>query len=332
MKHSMGAAITCAGAVIGAGFASGREVVTFFSRYGENAWWLILLSVAVMVLLSCLCMLAARKCAADGCWCALFEADGTGARICTVMLLVLTSGAMVSASGSLMALLWAHRWAYFIGAAGTLITAWALGRRGVRWLGWISTLMTALLFFAVVLAMSRAPEMESARLIPHSADGWAALRAVGYAAMNMTLAIGVVCRCANGGSARRFGWAFGSIMAVLLYTSNALYLRHPEVHSSAFPVVELLRCLGRKGFLVSVAVLYLSVFTTMTATLCALGSDVKRPAAVLILPLLASCAGFSGIVDRLYAPAGLICLLLVFAPLCLTQIQSGTKERLDNLE
>lgn len=59
-----GGAIACVGAVIGAGFASGREVVTFFSRYGAHSWWLILLSALVMMLLCAISMReAGRLCA-----------------------------------------------------------------------------------------------------------------------------------------------------------------------------------------------------------------------------------------------------------------------------
>ena len=45
VKHRcLEGALACVGAVIGAGFASGREVVSFFSRYGVHGWWLIGLS------------------------------------------------------------------------------------------------------------------------------------------------------------------------------------------------------------------------------------------------------------------------------------------------
>lgn len=323
MKHSLSAAVTCAGAVIGAGFASGREIVTFFTRYGEQAWWLILLAVAVMAALACLCAASARRCGAQGCWCALFVHDGTGAQLCTGMLLTLTAGAMIAAAGSIAELMWAHEWAYPIGAAGTLLAAWLMGGRNLRWLGCFSAVLTVLLFGMVVLAMGYAPETQSALLTAPAVDGWAVLRAVGYAAMNMTLAIGVVCQCTQGVSVRRFGWGFGGLMAVLLYTCNALYLRHPQVYASPFPLVALLRCFGREGFAAGVWLMDLSVFTTLTAVLCALRSTVRqhvRCGALELplsmgLPLLVSLAGFETVVDGLYAPAGLICLLLVFAPL-----------------
>lgn len=38
----------CLGAIVGAGFASGREVVAFFTRYGVHARWLIPLSAMTL--------------------------------------------------------------------------------------------------------------------------------------------------------------------------------------------------------------------------------------------------------------------------------------------
>lgn len=57
---------------------------------------------------------------------------------------------MISASGWLAMLLWASEWAYPIGAVGTLLTAWMVGRRGLRALGWISGLLMAALVAALL--------------------------------------------------------------------------------------------------------------------------------------------------------------------------------------
>lgn len=50
----------CLGAIVGAGFASGREVVAFFTRYGVHARWLITLSAMTLALL---CALWHGRCA-----------------------------------------------------------------------------------------------------------------------------------------------------------------------------------------------------------------------------------------------------------------------------
>ncbi len=41
--HPWKSVLACVGAVIGAGFVSGREIYSFFTRYGEASWGLILL-------------------------------------------------------------------------------------------------------------------------------------------------------------------------------------------------------------------------------------------------------------------------------------------------
>ena len=124
--------LACVGAVIGAGFVSGREIYSFFTRYGAASWGLILLAAATMVFLCALCMRRAQQENA-GCWCGLkcFSDTKLGAlaRGCVAMLMLVTGGAMVSAAGHLVQLLWPSEWAYPLGAAGTLILAWMLGFR-----------------------------------------------------------------------------------------------------------------------------------------------------------------------------------------------------------
>ena len=96
---------------------------------------------------------------------------------------------------------------------------------------------------------------------------------------------------------------------------------------SGFSAIALLAMLmfglGRAGFVTSAALLYLAVFTSLAAVTCALDSAVAgrgpylRAALAMGLPLAVSLVGFEGIVDGLYAPAGLACLMLVLAPLAL---------------
>ena len=317
----------CLGAIIGAGFASGREVIVFFTRYGTHACWLIALSAGVLALLCALCMDVARR-RGTGCWWNLYDGMPpwvrAAARLCTAMMLAVTGGALISASGWLAMLLWPGEWAYPTGAVGTLLMAWMVGRRGLGALGWISGLLTA----ALVAALLAAGVDRSAPPAALLATGpvsllQAAVRAVAYAAMNLALAIGVVCRCAQG-TGRRMALlcaGLGMALAALLWLSDGVYRQRPELLSEAFPIVRLLARFGRTGFLVSEGLLFLAVFTSLAAVLCALDGAAQghgsclRAALTLGPPLAVSLVGFEGIVDGLYAPAGLACLALVFAPL-----------------
>ena len=195
--------LACVGAVIGAGFVSGREIYSFFTRYGAASWGLILLASVTMVFLCALCMRRAQQENA-GCWCGLkcFSDTKLGAlaRGCVAMLMLVTGGAMVSAAGHLVQLLWPSEWAYPLGAAGTLILAWMLGFRGVGPLSAVSGFLTVF-FIGVMLVLLRRPGMGESVVQEQTPPGgliFAAIRAVAYGSMNMTVAIGVTCRVEKG--------------------------------------------------------------------------------------------------------------------------------------
>lgn len=325
-KRSVGSALACTGAVIGAGFASGREVVVFFTQYGQHAWWLIALSSAVMAGLCALCMNRARSCGCAECWCDLFPGRGAAAQLCSVLLMTITAGAMISAAGHMVSLLWFNEWAYAVGAAGTLWMAWLLSGRSLKPLEASSAVLTLML---VVILMSALllPKSEMVVTSVQPSGGMlaaAAVRAVSYAALNMTLAIGVVCQsAAHSQTDWRTAGLFGWLIAVLLLVSNSLYSRHPQLVRREFPLVQLLQSFGRAGYIGGAGLLYLSVFTTLAAIMVGIRSAARtyltsrwlQMGLCIGLPVLVSCVGFSGIVESIYAPAGLVCLAAVFVPL-----------------
>lgn len=321
-------AMTCTGAVIGAGFASGREIASFFSIYGMHGWWLIALACAVMTSLCMVCMRETIRCGAE-CWCDLYHEEQQwlkkGIQLCTSLLMVITSGAMIAASGQMVALIWNYPWAYAIGAAATFAAAWLLGYGSMRPLGWLSGVLIVVFLAALMMGLSQ-DGAETVSLVRHGSLVMAAIRAASYAAMNLTLAIGVVCRCAQADNRENTltALSFGILMFVTMSLSHCLYSRHPEWLGDGFPLVRNLSVLGRKGFLFGAALIYLSVFTSLTAVIYALRCAVEkqtdslllRTLAVVVLPVAVSCIGFVQIVDRFYAPSGLICLIVVFYPLC----------------
>ncbi|MEG1890168.1 MAG: hypothetical protein RR301_02055 [Clostridia bacterium] len=325
-------ALACVGAVIGAGFASGREVISFFTRYDVHSWWLILLSAITTTGLCALCMRNANGGCAT-CWCDLYRGSHKlvrlGAQLCATLLMAVVGGAMISASGHMVAMLWPSAWAYPIGAVGTMLLAWRVGFGGTKPLTLASAVLGLLFMLAIFAILASEPRntQAAASLQPPSTVGelvLAGINAVAYAAMNLTIALGVICRCA--GNTRRYACrvsvCFGLLLVGLLFVSNYLYLKHPELSQDAFAMVRLLSGFGRAGFIISVTLMYLAVVTTLVATLCTLRNAVeqheKRPAlqacVTLGLPLCFSLLGFSEIVNRMYAPAGICCLLFVFAP------------------
>ena len=318
--------VSCTGAVIGAGFASGREVIAFFTRYGVHGWWLIVLSSGTMAFLCALSLQCASKRTDKAGWYTLF---GPAARLCTLLLMLLTGGAMLSAAGHMIEMVWANNQAYFIGMLGTLTAAWTLSFGSLRPLGWLSGMLTSVLLATIIELLFQSTPAEMALLIPSGNLWQAAICSIAYASMNMTLALGVVCRCAqlDARENAKIAAGFGCLMAALLGCAQLLYMRNPQLLDEPFPIVKLLSGLGRKGFLLSAVLLYLSVFTTLISIIFAVKEAMNRlfrkpvaAAFTLGLPLTVSFVGFTSIVDRLYAPAGLLCLVLVFVSPCLQRL------------
>lgn len=336
MKNDSAAVLACTGAVIGAGFASGREIVVFFSRYGERAGWLVVLAAAMMAVLCWLCMRTAVS-SAHSCWCE--GASDSLSQVCSLLLMVVNAGAMVSAAGQMTALAWSHEWAYAVGAVGTLLLSWWMGYGRLKPLTFLSAFLTMALLCAMLAALAIQPRrmvlIRTAGISLAKLTG-ASLRAVGYAAMNMTLAIGVAWQSAS--NTKQIGKTsalFGLLVGILLMIGHCLYWQHPEIQASEFPMVALLAGYGRKGYLFSIILLYLAVFTTLTSVLYAIRTAIEAHTKhwsvqilfILGLPALLSCFGFSKIIERFYAPAGLICLLFVFLPMtgkCLHRIRTAT--------
>lgn len=330
MDPCMQRALMFVGAVIGAGFASGREVVSFFSSYGAYSWLFILLSTITMTALCCICLRRAH--ATAGChWCAIYQTGSAPVRKlaqgCILLLQVIMGGAMISAAGHLFALALPYRGAYLLGMLVTIGLSLLMGCITPKIMTAVSGLLTILFAAAVIMCMvfdwgEAAVAVSTPKAPMQVVEG--SVRAVAYAALNLALSIGAVCRF-GGCSCRissRSAVLFGLTMTGLLFVSNILYLKHPELTNAAFPMVALLARFGRVGHLISLLMMYLAILTTLSAGLFALRTGLEEklsPSMALcmtvILPLIVAFAGFEGIVDGWYTPVGLLCLLLVFAPL-----------------
>ena len=329
-NQTWGRALACIGAVVGAGFASGREVMVFFSRYGMGSWPLIVLSTGLMCMICALVMRKARS-GSTLYWCGMYQLDSKRLRWlgegCLFLLMGVTGGAMLSASGNLVALSLPLHNAYWIGIIVTLPLAYWLTQKDLKPLAVLSGFLTCgiLAAYVLILAKRNAPMAVSIQEPLTFAGGLkAVLFAIAYSGMNMAIALGVICDCARTSTRMicRSSLLFGLLLTGLLFLSNYVLLQYDDLQDATFPIVRLLSDLGQAGFWLSVTILYLAVFTTLTAILCALRrmaasygfSPRLVPIVALGTPLLFSLVGFEQIVEGFYAPVGLACLLLIFVP------------------
>ena len=308
-------AVVCLiGAIVGAGFASGREIVAFFASYGAAAPLLCLLAAAVISGLMC-ALLDAKL--TDG----LF-AGGLGEASLTA-LLIASGGAMLAAAGDVCALTLPLRYAREIGLAATLLAALLLSGRSLRALSLPAALLLPALLATLTLTQSGAP----ARLCWPSAGAFAVggVKALSYAGMNVALSAGVLCDMSGAlsrrGARRACAWLFGALLLLLLLGVRALQGAGSEIMDSALPFVALLRDYGKTGFYLAAALLYFASFSTLAALLRALmrtrAARLTRygRALIYLCVLLAAFLGLETLVESLYPILGAVCFLCIAAGL-----------------
>lgn len=301
------------GAAVGAGLASGREIASFFGRYG--AWGYAGITLAC----------AAAAAVAD-----VRFTHTILARLWKGMLsllLIATGGAMLSGAGETAALSLPVQGARWIGMAVTLVLAWLLSQRTNAGLAWVSRAMLAVLAVLILSGLAL-PPMQAARLEAPSVP-LGLLRALSYGGFNAALMVPVLrCRSELSAPERRCALRRACVlMALLLAAGNAVLQRHPALMAEELPFVRMSAAWGRAGYALAAASLYLAILSTLTA--CVKGLQ-GRGAALLAI-LLTACLGFSGVVDILYPLLGGGCLLIMLGAKFTNCIRNTFNSRRDML-
>lgn len=284
------------GAAVGAGLASGREIASFFARYG--AWGLIGVFPAVLIM-ACLSqtkMPAVWHGKIPGMlWYAL-----------SALLLAGTGGAMLAGAGEVAAVLLPWHGAYLTGMVITLLLAWYLARHTTAGLAWVSRLLLTVYLLMLITGMALSP-MRAAALLQPSVPS-AILHAAAYGGFNAALMQPVLALSVKAEKQRsRAAYAAAAVLGVLLLLGHTVLMRHPALIGEELPFVRLMSRLGRPGMLLSAISLYLAILSTLTACIRSLAG---RRLAMLLL-VISSCAGFSGAVSWLYPVLGGACAVML---------------------
>ena len=296
-------------AAVGAGFASGREIMHFFSRYGALSWGLCAMAAGLMGGLTGWIMRVGFE---------MEKAPWFGKAL-LLSLFAATGGAMTAAAGELAALAVPLRHARTLGGLITLGASVLASRKPVCILGTNGKILVPLMLAAFFFCARLTAEQDGTLSAPN--PGTALLELLGYCGLNVTLSLGVICeagqRCGRR-EQRRTALFTAFLFFILFLGGNAALLPHAgTLGRTALPVVMLLRNYGKPGFYLSAAVLYLAVFSTLTAIVKAVQSLLPRRiswrgAAAGGSCGLASLLGFGEIVGSVYPLLGWLGLLLLF--------------------
>lgn len=327
------AALATLAAVVGAGFASGREIMTFFARLGPASYIGVAAASACAGLLGALIAHFAKKHCAKT-FPGIYSAElgpgyGASMNVLYGLLLLLTGAAMCAAGGELGALVLPIHFSRPFGIFATLLAALSVvygGRRALAGFGALLTPMVAAFYLALLVDKGPPSASGMAYVVgTFSSLPMALLMGALYAAFNLSVASGALClNCEENISPRRVGLLIGGLLFLLLMPANAVLLRAgPAFHDLALPAVMLASRWGVLGFYACVVVFWIAVTSTLSATLAPLIRQAREAPVphmdklasplMIALTLLLSLVGFSSLVDAGYPIIGWACAFALLA-------------------
>lgn len=330
--RSLQIAFTFIGTVVGAGFATGREVMQFFTRFGH--WGALMIGAATLlfVWLGAKMMLLSAELKARS-----YEdlnkhlfGDRMGAWVSHLMLLLLlgVNAVMLAGAGSIFS---EHlNIGYQTGLLITMMACFLLLRKGMSAILAINTLVVPVMLtftFALVAHALSGPGSDRWLTLGTEESPWAAwMSPFLYAAFNLSMSQAVLVPL---GSAigdrvtlRRGAWLGGlGIGAMLLAGHLTLSSRMPGIQQFDIPMGGIARETGPWIHYIYIFLIFMEIFTTLVADIYGLTLQLQErfkvsgwllTLSVLLFCFLAGQFGFGPLLSTLYPLFGMLSLGWMF--------------------
>lgn len=325
-------AFTFIGTVVGAGFASGREVMEFFTRFGHWGPALILIASLFFVWIGDKIMLLAAELKANS-----YEdlnrhlfGDRTGRAVSLMMLLVLTAvnAVMLAGAGTIFS---EHlNLNYQSGLLVTMFACFFLLRKGIPAIMAVNSIVVPIMAaFTAYLTIDTLRDPGDGRLFKEAVDvsPWAAfLSPFLYAAFNLSLAQAVLvplgASIGNPRVLRRGAWLGGIGIGLLLLAGHfTMAARMPGISQFDIPMGGIAREFGAWIHWIYVLLIFSEIFTTLVSDIFGitvqLQERIRISRGLLTAGLLAVCFvigqfGFGPLLSALYPLFGMLSLGWLF--------------------
>jgi len=322
-------AFTYMGTVVGAGFATGQEILQFFTRFGHLASLTILLTTVFICWLGTKIMLIAQDIGAtsyEDLNRHLFgEQAGRWISLLSMLNLFSVSAVMLAGAGSVFQEQFGI--AYNTGLALTMGVAFLLLLRGITSIMAVNSLVVPfMLTYTVLVVIITAKQPMSGNWLT-LASVESPLKMVSYAFMyiagNLALAQAVLVPIGSNTKDRTVLYRGGIIGGcgigfMLLAGHFALSAHMPGVMRYEIPMGYTVSVLGSTVQILIVTVIFAEIFTTLLSNVYGLSLQIQRyilwRRPVLIAVILITCCaisqvGFSRLLSFLYPLFGLISLV-----------------------
>lgn len=315
------------GTVVGAGFASGREILQFFGQFGVFGNWGIIIAVLLMGATVQKVFRFAVKLNSDSYQDLFRYLLGVKSFFLVdfgfFCLLEILVGVMFAGCGSVFEMV---NWGYWPGVALTAFICIMALRNELSGLIAANLVIIPSMFLATMVVSAFSISRGTTEVEPIVIGfGWTCA-ALEFAAYNLVLALPVLIALANRyrGEARVLSW--GGWLGVLglgvmsAGISGAMVANFSRVKDEALPMAELANILGKPAFFGYILIIWAEMFSTVLANLFGLGKRLEGltggsfQLSILMLTAVGiaiSKISFVELIAKFYPIAGALSLILI---------------------
>ncbi|RDU38384.1 hypothetical protein DRW41_02115 [Neobacillus piezotolerans] len=318
------------GTVVGAGFATGREIVEFFSRYGLVGFFGILVSGFLLISMGAKLMRAAARANVDtyqGFNEFLFGRAAKAVNVLMLLMLLGVTSVMMSGAGAVFEeQLGASRNS---GIALTIALSIIVMVFGTKALFAVNTFIVPMMIlfslFLMTLSISM-PGFSEAFLKTGGIGGnWkGAISPFLYIAFNLGLSQAVLVPIAfevkDDWTIKWGGIIGGSALTIILISSHLTLVMLPNLESYDIPMAEVMRSVANGFHWVFVAVVYAEIFTSVIGNIYGLERQIRKyvpfhtitiTAGIFAVSYAASLIHYGTLLSFLYPLFGYVSLLFL---------------------
>ncbi|MHA6484790.1 YkvI family membrane protein [Paenibacillus sp. strain BS8-2] len=321
-------ASTYMGTIVGAGFATGQEILQFFTRFGYWGTFTIAIATALFIWLGTKMMIISSEIRAksyEDLNKALFG-EKYGKWISHFMLVILlgVTAVMLAGAGTIFYEHW--NISYQAGLLITMAGSYLLLRKGMKAILAVNAIVVpTMLLFTVFVMIDTFNTPGSTKFITLVSDysPWAAWASPFlYTAFNLSLAQAVLVPLGADIQDKKTivigSWVGGIGIGFMLLAGHiALSVHMPGIQQFAIPMGGIARQLGHYVQLIYIFLIFAEIFTTLIADIYGLTLQLRERLnwsremltfAVLLICYFASQIGFGPLLSTLYPLFGLISL------------------------
>lgn len=335
MKTNWGAAFQIAavyvGTVVGAGFATGREIVEFFSRFGFVGLIGMLMSGYILIFLGSKLMVISARINAKS-----YEEFneylfgkklGKVINLLLMLMLIGVCAVMLAGAGAVFEeQLGLSKTSGVIITIALSIIVMLVGIKALFAVNmFVVPLMITFSFILMVLSLRLPHFMDQLLYIPYVKDGWTAvISPFSYTAFNLSLAqavlVPVAAEVKDERTIKRGGMLGGAALTIILITSHMTLVMLPNFASYEIPMAIIMKNLVPGLYWIFVLVIYGEIFTSVIGNVFGLEKQIKQyivlPKIVIVTGIfvasyLLSLFEYSRLLSYLYPIFGYVSLLFI---------------------